>query len=84
MKPNEVFTAYVVHSFIYYIMCDVVITDYDFDALGRRLSKVYDDVTHPDKELVDPDYCGYTGLDMPEVDYPAWVEEMAILLGGRR
>lgn len=67
---NEGVKWYLAASYGYYILGDTILTDTYFDQLAVRLRRVWDEVSHPHKDLITEDdlWCG--SLLLAEEKYP--------------
>lgn len=72
---NNLFKFYLTHSYRYYILDQPVTSDENFDSLCKQLLQRFDDITHPDKALVDRSALeAGTGFQL-QFKYPEWVIE---------
>lgn len=55
MAPNMALKLYLMSCYLYYVEDVHVITDTEFDRLGKYLLSVWDDVDHPHKSMITPD-----------------------------
>jgi NAD-dependent DNA ligase len=55
MNWNKLVSQYLIHSYLYYVLDDSVITDIEFDKICRLLLIHYDELTHENKKLVAKD-----------------------------
>ena len=80
MKANEMTSGqlvswFLISSYAYYELGHPVMTDEEFDKLVERLTKEYDDITHPHKHLITEDHLkATTGYD---IDFPRIVKDVA-------
>lgn len=72
---------YLIHSYLYYILYQSVITDYEFDALCVRLLHDYPTLNHQYKYLFnEDDLRAGTGHQIKEEDYPDDIRQVALAL----
>jgi hypothetical protein len=60
-------------AYAYYILCDEIMGDVEWDMLGRDLSRAWDEWDHPDKGIVRRDEM-FTGYYL-QFAYPQWVKD---------
>jgi hypothetical protein len=53
-NPNMLIPHYLMHSYLYYVMDDPVVSDSMFDTVCKRLLVELDGLSHMHKPLVDP------------------------------
>jgi NAD-dependent DNA ligase len=71
LTKEQLVPQYLIHSFLYYIEEDPVITDASYDKLCRMLLSNFDDINHRHKGLVTKEALrAGTGYHLAENDYP--------------
>ncbi len=75
--------SYLMHSYLYYVLSQPLISDHEFDKLCKDMNRMWNDLTGPYKEFIlkhetAPDEWGEPkGLELFEEDYPSEVKEAA-------
>ena len=49
----DLIEEYLIHSYLYYVLCDTAMEDADFDRLCREISRDWDKLESPFKDEVD-------------------------------
>ena len=71
-------TKYLVHSYLYYILYDSVISDCVFDALCRDMLNNFDSLESPYMHLIEEDALrAGTGYQIPASEYPDEIKALA-------
>jgi len=74
---------YLIHSYLYYVLCDTVISDYTFDSLCIELTQGWNEIESPFKDQVDvgdgPTVEGFQlkGQDGQEDSYSEEIKQVA-------
>ena len=69
---------YLVHSYLYYILDDPVITDDEYDTLCKELLDKFDTLQHPHKHLTTKEsLLAGPGYHIPSSAYPTIVKSIA-------
>jgi hypothetical protein len=50
--PNQMLRWWLVHCFLYYVACQPVLRDREFDKLTKKLKEHWDQVDHPHKSII--------------------------------
>lgn len=77
--PNLLLVDWLVHSYLYYIREESVITDHEFDAICRNIRDRFDSITLHHKSLLDRETSGNfkSGFYLKASDYPTVVRACA-------
>ena len=71
LKREQLVPHFLMHSYLYYIRLQSIITDAEYDKLCKRLSDEWEGVTHHHKHLIDREALrAGTGFYLKETDYP--------------
>lgn len=70
--------AFLIHSYLYYILDSSLITDEEFDELCKDLHDRWDEVEHPHKHLIKKeDLLAGSGYAIPIHKYPMTAKHIA-------
>ena len=79
-NPNQCLSWWLVHSFLYYRYGTSLISDEDWNLLGRWLAQSWSQVTHPHAHFVDIS-AGHIGSTAFYIStYPKVIESTAMML----
>lgn len=66
---TEKYHRWLKQAYLYYVMYDNTMSDYEWDMIGRELAEKWDEWDSPHKHLVRQDAM-FTAYYIPEEDYP--------------
>lgn len=80
IKGNPI-SAYLIHSYLYYV-CDMsIISDAEYDAICAELLARFDEIEHKHKHLLDKDALrAGSGFHIPTQNYPTVCRDIAMRL----
>ena len=77
-NPNMLVPYYLMHSYLYYVMNEPIISDIEYDELCKELKDKWDSVEHYHKHLIDKQSLGAgTGY---QLQYNKRIEHGALAL----
>jgi len=77
-NPNMLVPYYLMHSYLYYVMNEPIISDMEYDELCKELKDKWDSVEHYHKHLIDKQSLGAgTGY---QLQYNKRIEHGALTL----
>ena len=77
-NPNMLVPYYLMHSYLYYVMNEPIISDIEYDELCKELKDKWDSVEHYHKHLIDKQSLGAgTGY---QLEYNKRIENGALAL----
>lgn len=77
-KINPI-SAYLIHSYLYYVMDAPVVDDAQYDQICVELLEKFDELKHPHKHLLDKEALrAGSGYHIATMDYPLIVRNMAM------
>ena len=77
-NPNMLVPYYLMHSYLYYVMNEPIISDMEYDELCKELKDKWDSVEHYHKHLIDKQSLGAgTGY---QLEYNKRIEHGALAL----
>ena len=78
LTPNKMVSVYLMASYLYYILNESPMRDYEYDLLCQQLLNHYNDINHMHKHLLDVDSLkAGTAFHLKESDYPNMVKGAA-------
>ena len=77
-NPNMLVPYYLMHSYLYYVMNEPIISDIEYDELCKELKDKWDSIEHYHKHLIDKQSLGAgTGY---QLEYNKRIEHGALAL----
>lgn len=81
MIKGKLVSAYLIHSYLYYVCNMSIISDAEYDEICAELLKQYDEIEHVHKHLVSKEALkAGTGYHISVFDYPSRVKIIAMHL----
>lgn len=71
---NKKFERWLTQAYRYYITFDNDMSDYEWDMDARELSARWDEITHPDKDVIRNDEM-FSLYYLRQEDYPEWAKK---------
>lgn len=73
LDVQQLVPYYLMASYLYGVCDESIMSDFEFDKLGRRLNIEWDMISHPHKSIICRDSCDFTGHSDLEKKYPLMV-----------
>ena len=73
---NNLVTDWLIHSYLYYVLGQSVITDGEFDYIAEQIKKNWSKIEHRHKYLLDKDFLK-SAYYLPKSKYPEIIKSCA-------